>query len=211
MSPQASGRLHLVYNRDQAVSRPDESELLARLGTGDMTVVGALFDLHAPRVERILFRILGADAELPDLVHDVFLRTIDHAAKIQESRAFSGWLHRVAVSAAMDLLRSRRRRRRWFFLAAPEELPELPAPALDHEGREALRVVYAILDELSPEDRVAFSLRVLEGMELTATASACDCSLATIKRRVDRARAHLAARAKHHPALSDWVGDSEST
>lgn len=154
--------------------------------------------------------MLGTDSELSDLVHDVFLRTLDHAAKLEDPRAFSAWLHRVAVTTATDLLRARKRRRRWFFLLPPEALPDLAAPEFDHEGREALRIVYTILDELPPEDRIAFSLRVLEGMDLAAVASACDCSLATVKRRVDRARAHLATRAKQYPSLVDWVDAEEA-
>jgi len=206
MPPPNRGHLSLVPRRDEASApRPDEGALLARLSQGDMSVVGPLFDLHAARVERILFRMLGTDSELSDLVHDVFLRAIAHAAKLKEPEAFTAWLQRVAVTTATDLLRARKRRRTWFFLFAPDSLPELAAPEFDHEGREALRTVNLILDELPPEDRVAFSLRVLEGMELSEVASSCDCSIATIKRRVDRARAHLASRARQYPSLAHWV------
>jgi len=181
-----------------------ELALLERLAHGDREAAGALFDRYAPRVERTLFRILGTDGELPDSVHDVFLRAMRHIGELEDPAAFAAWLMRVTVSTAMDKLRARKRRR-WLFLVAPEELPELSAPRLDHEGREALRAVYRILGQLPPEDRTAFSLRVLDGMELADVAHACDCSLATAKRRIARAREHLETAARTEPALHGWV------
>ena len=75
---------------------------------------------------------------------------------------------------------------------------------------EALRAVYVILDETAPEDRAAFTLRYLEGMELTEVAEACGCSLATVKRRVSRAQVALFDAAKQHPLLCAWLENEES-
>lgn len=210
--PDRRGRAHLRLVQENAPHDPhaEEEALLARLAEGDSSAAGGLFDLHAPRVERILFRILGTDPELSDLVHDVFLRALQGVPRLKDPRAFPGWLQRVAVSAAMDLLRARRRRRKWLFFLPPEALPELVAPGLDHEARDALQAVYTILDQLPPEDRVAFSLRFLEGLDLTAVADACGCSLATAKRRISRAQDHLFQAAREHPALVPWLEERES-
>jgi RNA polymerase sigma-70 factor (ECF subfamily) len=203
-------RAHLRLVQETIPHDPlaEEDALLARLAEGDTSAAGALFDLHGAHVERILFRILGTDSELSDLVHEVFLRALRGIPRLKDPRAFAGWLQRVAVSVAMDLLRARRRRR-WLFFLPPEALPELVAPHLDHEARDALLAVYAILDQLPPEDRVAFSLRFLEGLDLSAVADACGCSLATAKRRVSRAQTHLFQAARQHPVLAPWAGARE--
>lgn len=162
-----------------------------------------LFDLHSPTVERILLRTLGSDQELDDLLHEVFMRALQSIHRLRDPEALAGWLRRLAVCAAMDLLRSRSRRR-WLRFLPLESLPEPLAPELDDETREAVRITYSLLDRLPVEERVAFSLRVLDEMPLAEVAAACDCSLATAKRRIARAQMAFDRAASTHPGLATW-------
>jgi len=61
------------------------------------------------------------------------------------------------------------------------------------------------MSSLPSNERVAFSLRRLDGMELKEVAHACGCSLATIKRRLARAEQRFLARAEKHQALVGWL------
>jgi RNA polymerase sigma-70 factor (ECF subfamily) len=133
------------------------------------------------------------------------MRAFESLHLLRDPGAFAGWLRRLAVCAAMELLRSRRRRRRWLWFLPPEELPEQEAPGVDEATREALRATYEVLDTLPVEERVAFSLRVLDGMPLAEVAVACGCSLATAKRRIARAEQAFYCAARRHPALEGWV------
>ena len=76
---------------------------------------------------------------------------------------------------------------------------------MDDEAREALRRAYAILDTLSADDRIAFCLRNIEGMELLDVARACDTSLSTVKRRLERAEHRFLVLARREPALQSWL------
>jgi RNA polymerase sigma-70 factor, ECF subfamily len=51
-----------------------------------------------------------------------------------------------------------------------------------------LAAVYDVLDRMSVVDRMAFVLHHIEGETLESVARICRCSLATVKRRVARAR-----------------------
>jgi RNA polymerase sigma-70 factor (ECF subfamily) len=51
---------------------------------------------------------------------------------------------------------------------------------------------------LPTAERIAWSLRTIEGLTLPAVAAACGCSLATAKRRIAAARA----------AIADHVGEA---
>ena len=44
--------------------------------------------------------------------------------------------------------------------------------------------MYAILEDVPARERVAWALRVVEGEPLEVVAKLCDCSLATVKRRI---------------------------
>lgn len=190
-----------------AETTTDAGTLHQRLLRGERAAAAILFDRHAPMVERLLLRILGSDSELDDLVHEVFVRAFESAHRLRDPDAFAGWLRRLAVCAAMDLLRSRRRRRRWLWFLPPDEMPEVEAPGVDESTREAVKATYRLLDALPVEDRVAFTLRVLDGMPLASVALACECSLATAKRRISRAEQAFLTAARAHPALATWVTD----
>jgi RNA polymerase sigma-70 factor (ECF subfamily) len=76
---------------------------------------------------------------------------------------------------------------------------------LDAEGNEALAAVYRVLKSLPTDERIAFALRVIEGMELTAVASACGVSLSTIKRRLTGAQQRFDELSGREPVLKAWV------
>jgi RNA polymerase sigma-70 factor (ECF subfamily) len=164
----------------------------------------ALYDRHASHVRRVLSRILGPDTELRDLVQEVFLAAIDSIERLEDPEALRSWLASIAVFRARAEIR-RRVRARLFPLFGSDELPEVEAPVATPEIGEAARTTYALLGKLGSEERIAFALRFIDGMELVEVADACNVSLATIKRRLSRAQKKFVAMAKTYPELSEWV------
>lgn len=185
----------------------DDHALLRALGRGDQGAAAALFDRYAPLVERTIARILGADTELSDAVQESFVRMLRSVNAIRDPQAMPEWVIRVAVCTAIDTIR-RRRRRRWLLLE-PTEAPVEDGVEADFDGREELQATYAVLDQLSVDERAVFALRIIDGMELQQVAAACDCSLATVKRRLARAEARFTLLARKHPALAKRLAQSE--
>jgi len=181
----------------------DES-LVAALREGRSDAAATLFDRYAVHVRRVLARVLGPDPDLLDLIQDVFVTALESIGKLDEPRALRAWLTQIAIFSARTRIR---RRTRWRFLrfVPSEELPELALDAVDHDGNEALRAVYRALAKLQTDDRIAFALRYIEGMELNDVALACQVSLATIKRRLSRAQAKFREAARPEPALAEWL------
>lgn len=188
----------------------DDLALVEGLWAGEPWAKAQLYDRHAARVQRILLRVLGPDDELADVLQDTFLEAYASVQSIRDAAALSGWLSSVAVFTARRTIR-RRKVRRWLRFWDPAELPDEPAPAGDPLGQEAMRRTYAILERLPADDRIAFSLRYIEGMKLTEVAESCGCSLATAKRwlaRAERAFMELAAR---DPILCERVHPTGDT
>jgi RNA polymerase sigma-70 factor (ECF subfamily) len=156
-------------------------------------------------VYRVLARVLGPDPELVDLAQDVFVVMLESITKLDEARALQAWLAQIAVYSAKNRLRRRRRWRRLLCFVPNKELPEQPQAAVDYESSEALLAVYRALARLDADERSAFALRFIEGRELTDVACACQVSLSTIKRRIDRARSSFHEAARPEPALAEWL------
>jgi RNA polymerase sigma-70 factor, ECF subfamily len=186
----------------------NDAALVEGLRARQPSAVAALLDRYGEHVEKVLARIIGADPELPDLLHDVLAGAIAGVHRLREATALRDWLTSVAIFRARTYIK-RRTRRRWITLFAPDEMPEAAALSASDEVSQALRCTYEILDRLPTDERIAFTLRILGGMELGAVAQACHVSLATIKRRLARAERRFRDWATAHPVLHDWVTEGD--
>jgi RNA polymerase sigma-70 factor (ECF subfamily) len=182
----------------------DDEALVRGLRRRDPAAVAEFCERYSDHVMRVLARVLGADTELSDLHHDVFVRALGALPKIREPDRLKGWVSIIAVNVARNALK-RRYRQRWLRFGRSEELPEAHAIEASDEQNEALRRTYATLDQLPREERIAFSLRIIDGMKLTEVAQACEVSLATIKRRLARAEARFLTLARTDDVLADWI------
>lgn len=188
-------------------SRAGDAALVQATLRGDRHAFGELFDRHGPHVRRVLQRVLGPDQDLADLLQEVFVAALRDLRKLEDADAISGWLVGIAVHLARRRIRTRTRWR-WLLPTAPQDLPEVAVPGPDGAASEQLRASYALLTELPADERIAFCLRFVEGMELTEVAAACDVSLATAKRRLRRAEDAFRAAAAQHPALRERIARS---
>lgn len=178
----------------------EREALVAGLKNGDDAAAAQFFDLYHAHVARVLSGLLGYDAELADAIQDVFLRAYRSVGRLRSPEALTTWLTRIATLTAIDIVRARARRR-WLRYVSPETLPEIEGDDLDHDGQEAMRRVYRVLDKLPAKERVAFALRRICELELTEVAESCGCSLATVKRRIAKAEKEFLAIARKDSIL----------
>jgi RNA polymerase sigma-70 factor (ECF subfamily) len=157
----------------------------------------ALYARYAPYVAAIATRILGRQAEVEDVVQEVFSLAVGGLRRREDHREIKSWLATVTVRRAVLQLRLRRF---WsvFDLADEPSYEMLADQSSDPQERELISDVYRALDRLPPRQRVPWVLRHVEGQSLEQVAETCGCSLATVKRRIsaahDRIRKHLGVR-----------------
>lgn len=159
------------------------AELLRLEPAGGRLSLEEAFRRHSAAVASIGFRILGSRVEAEDLVQDVFLRARRWLDRIEEPAALRGWLTVVAVREARHRLRVRRMRAMFGLDDAPRYAAVADSSASPHE-RALLAEVYRLLDTVTIEGRLAWTLRHVQGMTLPEVAEHCGCSLATAKRRI---------------------------
>src|SRR5262245_28299159 len=93
--------------------RDSDGALVAALRAGRLDARGVLFDRYANELERLLYRILGPDPEIADLLQDVFVAALGSIDKLREPEALRGWLRGIAVRKARKCIV---RRQRWRFI-----------------------------------------------------------------------------------------------
>jgi RNA polymerase sigma-70 factor (ECF subfamily) len=201
MAKASSGtvRLRLVGSRELP-SRPDpkgpsDETLVARARRREPTAFEGLYRRHAAFALNLAVHIQGTTADVEDIVHDAFVRAHERLAELRDTSAFRPWLGSIVVR----LVRTRLRRRRLLTALGlaghePVDLEAVAASEADPETRALLAQVYALLQTMPADDRIAWTLRHVERHGLESVATLTGCSLATAKRRIQRAQSYLAQK-----------------
>ena len=187
------------------LSAIDDAGLVRAILDGDPRAPRVLWDRHTRLVYRILRRSLGQQNEVEDLVQEVFLNLFRKLPTLRDPRTLPAFLITITTLTLRHELR-RRWVRRCMTLGAKQDIdPDLQAVHPNPEARQAVSRLYTILDRLGREERLAFVLRFIEGMELTEVATAMGLSLATAKRRLVRARARVDHHVAKDPGLAAYL------
>jgi RNA polymerase sigma-70 factor, ECF subfamily len=160
-------------------------ELLAAWRGGDATAGDALVSRHWPSIARFFRSKIGDDAA--DLISQTFLALVEHAAPIDNVKAF---VFAVARRRLADHLRERSRKP-----AADLALSSLadlaPGPATELGLRQRSELLHAGLARIPLDDQIALELAYFEGMSTRELASVLEINENTVRSRLSRARDKL--------------------
>jgi len=194
--PPKAARGNLVRLRPSVVSDKELVEQLLRKEAGAVT---HLINTYSNVVRRSLFRVLGSAYDIDDLEQDTFVTVLDRCHTLREPSALRSFVVSVAMRLARNELRKRAIRR---FVGLEGLAEHAVSPAYDPVTAERFRHLYRALDRLEANGRIAYVLRHVEGYELAEVATACGCSLSTVKRWLTRAELRLQESARRDPVLS---------
>ncbi|MEM6956540.1 MAG: sigma-70 family RNA polymerase sigma factor [Myxococcota bacterium] len=171
-----------------------DGELLKAAKAGESWAQGALARRHLPMALRVAGRIMPASADREDIVQDAFVKAFSRLGSVREGDAFAGWLRAIVVRTALNRVR-RRKLERTLGLQRSEaaDLSQVVGHEADPLQRARLQEVYAILERVPAADRVAYVLRVIEGLTISEVAQATGSGTSTVKRRVRRVEAAVSA------------------
>ncbi|HEX4560721.1 MAG TPA: sigma-70 family RNA polymerase sigma factor [Gemmatimonadales bacterium] len=166
-----------------------------------------LYDLLAPWVLGVAYRILKDDDEAGEVVGDVFVQVWMNIVQHDASRGpLVPWVLSIARNRALDVLR---RRRRWFKKAERLHVEQGGEIAETAERAEAAvpgwpvhQEVHRALAALPEDQRQAVTLAYFEGLSHSEIARRTGTPLGTVKTRLRIAQQKLAESLKH---VRDWM------
>jgi RNA polymerase sigma-70 factor (ECF subfamily) len=179
----------------QSGAGPSDAALVVSATAGERWAQEALYRRYARLVNGLSFRLMPNLADSADLAQDAFVEAFRNLHRLQNQQAFAAWLRSIVIRIAHKRVRRQRLMAR-LGLRRPEpvDLDTVVSRTAPPDARAELRGIYGILAELSAEDRTALILRRVEGMAIAEIAEQMGRSLATVKRRLASAEAHLARR-----------------
>jgi RNA polymerase sigma-70 factor (ECF subfamily) len=176
--------------------RPAETELIAKILSGDMRALETLMRMHNRTLYRTARAILRDDAEAEDAVQEAYLQAYRALGTFRGESKLSTWLVRITANEA--LMRRRRNTRGTAVVqmdgtahADEAHISGLPGPEEDAERSEMRRLLEARIDALPDVYRAVFVLRAVEELSVDETAAVLAIPEATVRTRYFRARGLL--------------------
>jgi RNA polymerase sigma-70 factor (ECF subfamily) len=172
----------------------------------ELEELAALFQNHHRAIFRIAYRITGSRSDAEDVLQTIFLRLTPSRRDLSPNP--EGYLHRAAVNASLDLIRSRARRN-----SVPldvidfDKSPKLSvaSPEDDFADVELRELIRQAVAKLEGRAATAFALRYFEGCDNARIAQILGTSQMVVAVTLHRARTRLRKEIgnyleKHHEA-----------
>jgi RNA polymerase sigma-70 factor (ECF subfamily) len=181
--------------------------LVDRCMDGEQAAARELFRAHQGRVHATLFRVLGANRDMDDLMQETFIQVFRSLKSFRGEAKLATWIDRIAARVAYRYLAQKKGQ-------APAVVLDDEAPAATIEAadrmlaREGVRRFYAALGELGPAARIAFTLHEVDGRSVAEVAAIVGTSVTTAKLRIWRARRALMKRAAEDSVLAEFMEEA---
>jgi RNA polymerase sigma-70 factor (ECF subfamily) len=170
-----------------------EEELVSRAQLGERAALHEIFRRHSDAVYRRLAHLVGPVAEREDLLQQVFSELYRGLHRFRSEARLASYLYRIATNIALDHLK-RRGRRRFVGCEALERCPAAgPTPEAAAIQRERVARVWRCLERIKPKKRIAFLLRVAEGLSVDEIAEQVGARPDAVAKRIQHAQHELAA------------------
>lgn len=186
-----------------AANYVDDVLLVDRCLTGEPAATRELFRRHRTRVHASLYRVLGSNRDMDDLLQEAFLQVFQSLRGWRAEASLATWIDRVAVRCAYRYLSQKGRR------VQTIELVDEPAVGEHAESRQLARDgvarLYGVLDALSPAARLAFTLHEIDGRPLAEVAALVGATVTATKLRVWRARKVVEKAAADDHVLREFM------
>jgi len=180
------------------VTRDDDSTLVDRAKRGDVEAFGTLVERNRRRVFGIAYHLMGDTETANDIAQEAFIKAYSRLDSFQASGSFVSWLTAIVSNLCIDA--RRRRRVRVQASSLDEELeekgfePESSAPSPERvvEVDDTVREIRKGLAALPEVQRVAITLRHVDGLSYEEIAEVMRVPVGTAKTHVHRGRERLA-------------------
>jgi RNA polymerase sigma-70 factor (ECF subfamily) len=195
-SPKGLDRERMSREGGLAVER-DETKLIAKSQDGDVEAFGELVSIYQKQVYTVAYRFMGNPEDASDLAQEAFVRAFKAIGRFRGEASFKTWIYHIVANVCRDELR-KRKKQTIVSIDSPiatddgyinrEQEDWSLAPERIYESKEIQETIQGLLNQLIPEYRQVLVLREIQGFTYEEIATILECSLGTVKSRINRAR-----------------------
>ena len=173
-----------------------EEKLIEDAKAGDKKALTELVKKYEQTIYNFAFKICRDPVKAENIMQETFLSMIKSLHQFDGKSKLSTWLYRIVTNHC--LMEVRKKKNRFVSLENDDGLVEdkfvtdwnsLPYKSI--ENNELRKILDDSIRKLSPEYRIIFLLRDVEGLSTEETGKITDLSVPAVKSRLHRARAFL--------------------
>lgn len=169
--------------------------LINRSARGDTKAFAGLVTEFQPMIYRLAFRLFCNEDEARDIVQEAFIKIWLSIERYNAKFRFSTWIYKITLNICYDKLRT------WQPAATGMDMSTLRLLS-DEDMEEQLinnelkELIVALTAELTPSQRLVFTLRDLEGLNTPEIETITELTAAKIKSNLYLARKYIRNRIK---------------
>lgn len=176
----------------------DEKILIEQAQQGNRKALADLVKLNEQTIYNFSFKICRDREKAENIMQETFYSFVKSIHQFDGNSKLSTWLYRIVANHCMM---AARKMKNYQFVSLENDEDELYAdrytadwsrlPDKFTEDNELKNILDEAISKLSPEYRVVFLLRDVEGLSTEETSKITELSVPAVKSRLHRARAFL--------------------
>ena len=169
------------------ISQTNEKELVTRAQGGDRNAFSELVRMHSQGVVNVIYRMCGNMQIAEDAAQETFIQAWLRLPSYRPQASLRNWLYRIAVNAAIDMLRKEKHT----LPGAVEDMnlrDSEPGPEALVTSFQQTETVQAAVLALPDASRAVLVLREFEGLSYQEIAESLEIPVGTVMSRLNYAR-----------------------
>ena len=158
-----------------------------------------IVEAYQPLVYSLTFKILNNEQEAKDIVQETFIKVWLNLEKYNSDKKFTNWLYKIATNLCMDKLRSLKH------LSLEENIEHTILDLISSDNAEQKmideefgKIVLFLTNELTPKQKIVFTLHCLDGWEIKEIIEITGMTSAKIKSNLFLARKTIRTKLAHY-------------
>lgn len=176
-----------------------EKQLIQKAKMGDESSFESLILGCQHKAFNIAIRYLKNEDDAMDALQESFIKIFRHLSSFKEDSRFDTWVYRIVVNTCNDMLRKNSNQKITDSIFKTEDDKETVIEIADMSGapeevfnkKEKTEHIISCLEKLSQEQKEIIVLRDIHGFSYDEISGMLDCSIGTVKSRINRSRLRL--------------------
>lgn len=182
-----------------------EMQLIKKARSGDDASFELLIQNCKTKAYNTALRFLRNEEDAMDALQESFIKIFRHLDQFKGDCKFDTWVYRIVVNTCHDILRKKRIHKTECinkFYEEGERMSDIidpaPSPATILDTKETVGYILDCLNKMNIDQREVIILRDIQGFSYDEISEILDCTLGTVKSRINRARVLLREMITEH-------------
>lgn len=186
----------------------NESEIVESLKNGNVDALKFIMDLYQNNIFTTAYRMIGSYEDALEVTQDVFFNLFRYIKNFRGKSSLLTYIYRIALNMSKDRIKALSRRKNRLTFSIDEEDAETkmktelidsnPGQDIKIQEKEFLNTLELKLGELSIEYKQVIVMRYVDELSYEEIADILNCSIGTVKSRLNRARSELKKRMRKY-------------